>query len=229
MDRVHIGIFLKEPRPGRVKTRLAKAIGSEAAAALYTAMLGDSVTLAREAAAESELYFYEGALPGSFLPDLLDPSSLTIEQRGDDLGARLDAAAQAAAAAGRLPLLFLGSDSPDLPITHLRSALALLADHEVVLGPSTDGGAWCIGLQATFEGFFDDLPWSSASTFEALLGRALDLRLTVARAAEWSDVDELADLLALAERVRQNPDRAPRCRAWLDDNGHRLRRSNSNL
>jgi hypothetical protein len=229
VNRAHIGIFLKEPRPDRVKTRLAKAIGAEAAAALYTAMLGDTVTLARRAGASSELYFYEGAWPGAFLPEILDGASLTIEQRGEGLGARLAGATRAAADAGRLPILFLGSDSPDLPLSHLRGALTALADHDVVLGPSADGGAWCIGLRLAIEGFFDDLPWSAAETFEALVARGRALHLTIAEAPSWSDVDELSDLLALEERVRQNPNQAPRCRAWLVENAYRLVEANPNL
>jgi rSAM/selenodomain-associated transferase 1 len=229
VDGVHIGIFLKEPQPGRVKTRLAKAIGSEAAADLYTAMLGDTVTLAGRSSAASRLYFYDGARPDSFMPDAIAPGDLMIEQRGEDLGARLAAAMAAASGADRLPLLFLGSDSPDLPLSHLDGALAAFASHEIVLGRSRDGGAWCIGLRLAVEGFFDDLPWSSEKTYEALLDRAERLGLSIAELQEWSDVDELPELLELEERLRQNQERAMHCHTWLSQNIHQLKTKNPNL
>ena len=181
MQSVSLGIFLKTPRAGRVKTRLATSIGEEQAVSLYTSFLSDTVTLALNASARHLLLWSDDRPASEFLTGQVGerlracgPGHLTeLRQSPGDLGLRLATAWSDAAARDRDRLLMLGSDSPDLPATHLERALeALAGGAEVVLGPAEDGGVWCIGLSRAVPGFFDDLPWSEAHTGEALGNRA---------------------------------------------------------
>lgn len=212
--RPTVGIFVKEARAGHAKTRLIPRLGAAGAASLYTAFLGDTVTLARESGAGVVL-FHDGPAPGPELP----AGVAAVPQGPGDLGDRLETATGAAERDGRFPLLFLGSDSPDLPASLLGDALEALTRYDVVLGPATDGGVWCIGLQRAHPGFFADLPWSSRETGAALRNRALQLGLNPAALAPWSDVDDPADLDALIQRLTREGTTAPRTLAWLREHG----------
>jgi len=212
-----VGIFLKEARPGHAKTRLIPRLGADGAASLYTAFVGDTVTLARGSGAGHVVLFHDGPVPPG---DWDRAEAVSCRPQGPgDLGDRLEDAAAQAAAGGRFPLLFLGSDSPDLPSDRLEDALQALLRYDVVLGPAADGGVWCIGLRSPVPGFFADLPWSAAETGAALRNRARELGLNPAEVAPWSDVDEPADLDDLIDRLTRGGTHAPRTLAWLRTRG----------
>jgi rSAM/selenodomain-associated transferase 1 len=211
MHDSNLGIFVKEPRPGRVKTRLARTIGDARAADLYRAFVADTVTVALNSGARHCRIFHDGAPPSAWLgPGRGEFSELP--QAEGDLGDRL----QSAFASGPCPLLMLGSDSPDLPPELLRSALeALDQGAQTVLGATSDGGVWCIGLDRARAELFAGIPWSSTSTGDALRNRADALGLNRVEVAPWYDCDLQDDLDALIVRLRGRPDAATMTRQFL--------------
>jgi len=215
MEPIHIAIFVKRPVAGQVKTRLARSIGDRSAASLYTAMLHDTVTAATKSGVPSGLLVHEGADPQQWLPPLPAGWGLLPQVPGE-LGERLAAAVRAASNCSMLPVLLLGSDSPDLPQRLLREALEALSSHDLVLGPTADGGVWCIGLRAEQPGLFIDIPWSQPGTGAALRNRAEALGLKFADLTPWRDVDVWEDLLDLAGRLARAGGGAERTRAWLE-------------
>lgn len=215
MEPIHVAIFAKQPIPGQVKTRLARSIGESAAASLYAAMLEDTVSAVAESGAARVLVLHQGAEPRRWLPAGLPAGWELAHQAPGDLGARLAAGVAEAAGRAMLPLLMLGSDSPDLPRELLASALSLASTHDLVLGPTADGGVWCIGLRADRPGLFIDIPWSQPGTGEALRNRALELGLKIGELPQWRDVDVWEDLLDLAERLAEADGGAERTLAWL--------------
>jgi hypothetical protein len=220
-----LGIFAKEPRPGAAKTRLIPLLGSEAAASLYGAFVEDTVNLALGSTARHCRLWLDGPDPEDYvssdlavtLRDARHSGRLArSEQASGDLGDRLAAAVEEAAQRDELPLLIVGTDSPDLPAGHLDAALdALARGADVVLGAAADGGVWCIGVRRHVPGLFDDLPWSSETTGEALRHRVDALGLERIEARAWFDVDTPDDLRSLATRLREHPGRAKITRDWL--------------
>lgn len=207
-----LGIFVKEPLAGQAKTRLARAIGNAAAARLYEAFVADTLTLASNVGARHCRIFHDGAPPSGWLDGGVDGFDEWPQSAGD-LGQRLDRAFQD----GPCPLLMLGSDSPDLPRTHLRSALdALAAGAELVLGATSDGGVWCIGLDRPHPSLWTGIPWSSPATGDALRNRGDALGLNRVEVAPWYDCDLQEDLDALVRRLHDRPDAATMTRRLLD-------------
>lgn len=155
----HLVVFVKAPRLGRVKTRLARDIGAVAARAFYRRTTRTIL---------SEL---QGA--GRWRPWLaIDPDAAVnarrlwppdwrrIGQGPGDLGERM----------GRMmrdlpkgPVVIVGSDVPDIRARHVEHAFRSLGDHDAVFGPSADGGYWLVGLRRSpsVPDIFRDVRWST--------------------------------------------------------------------
>ena len=207
-------VMARPPVPGECKTRLAASIGARAAAELAAAMLGDVLdAAARLPAAERVLL----AAPGgaSTLAELAPPGWRVANQRGDDLGERLENAVVDLGASDRR-LVVLGSDSPTLPVELLAASLERLRPGRVLLGPTEDGGYWVIGVAARELDIFRDVPWGTEAVYQATRQRCDALGLEIVETASWYDVDDHRAMERLAAEVRADPSQAPRCAAWLE-------------
>ncbi len=210
-------VFVKAPRPGAVKTRLAEAIGPAAAAAFYRAMGRDVLEAAIEAGyplriayapaeAEAEITDWLGGEAGTFIP-----------QRGRDIGERMAGALAEAYAAGATKAVLVGSDIPALTGTHIRSAINGLSRFDAVIGPAADGGYYLIGFAADRfrREAFQGIPWSGPRVFERTLDRMAVLGLTVHRLPVLSDIDEPPDLHNLARAIRRREIEARHTAAFM--------------
>jgi hypothetical protein len=197
----------KYPEPGQVKTRLASAIGPQAACTLYRAFildlawrlepLGFPITWAHWPAEAAFASLVAGAR--------------CVAQEGRDLGDRMAHASAAVLAADPTPVLVIGTDSPHLPLAALKEAAnALAGDADVVLGPAEDGGYWLVGLRTPTPGLFEKIAWGDASVFTETLERAEDLGLRVHVAAGTFDVDEPDSLEELRAVLRRGEVDLPR-------------------
>jgi len=201
-------IFCRAPRLGAVKTRLAATLGAPLTLQLYRAMLRDCFALGRALApdaATAACYTPADAFAGE--SELgAQWSGARWPQRGGDLGARMLNALRDVRAQGFERAIIIGSDAPDLPLDYLRAAFALLRENDVVVGPSLDGGFVLIGAARPVpDAIFDGIIWSRADVCARLQRNLRAQNLKFARLESWRDVDELADLQALRERL-QNAD-----------------------
>lgn len=214
-------VVAKAPRPGAVKTRLARAVGEETAATLYRAFLEDTLATAaalgsRRPGIETVLYYApEEAAPEL---ELLAPHvSLFVPQVEGDLGLRLAAVVDALFAAGYDAVVAIGADSPTLPVEALDGAFdALVSSGRVVLGPTSDGGYYLVGVDRPELRIFDEIPWSTDRVLETTRDRALAFGLEVALLPAWYDVDEAGDLDRLRTDLAADARLAPHTRAALD-------------
>lgn len=196
-------VFGKLPRAGRVKTRLAPALGDEGAAELYDAFLEDVLARCRAAGADPELWVPRRPGAREELSRRHPGVDLRWQPEGG-LGARLRAAFEAAFRDGVGRALVVGSDHPTLPPGHLEEALAALGTADAVLGPTADGGYWAVGVRRRAwpraARLFEDVPWSTPEVTETTLARADEAGVDVRTVSAWYDVDEPADL----ERLRRD-------------------------
>ena len=107
------------------------------------------------------------------------------------------------------------SDSPHLPRSVLENAFETLAAHDVVVGPTHDGGYYLVGAKASHPTLFANDGMGTNSAYERLLSRARELELSVGFADPFYDIDVADDLTRLAEELRLAPERAPRTAKWL--------------
>lgn len=222
LDRTLI-IFARQPVPGATKTRLCPPLTPATASALYAAFLHDTLDRARGLSGVGPVVAYTPATAAGYFAELA-PDLVAEPQRGDDLGERMEraiaAALQRANAAGAVApsVVLVGSDSPDLPAAHLVAAFEHLeAGADVVLGPSSDGGYYLVGVRRPQPRLLRDVPMSTPTVLADTLAVAAAAGLAVALLPPWHDVDTAADLARLVDALRQAPPAvAPHTRAFLD-------------
>ena len=191
-----VGLFVKEPVPGRVKTRLTPPLSSEQACQLYRVALQETVE--RFLTARPTLVLCYAGRRDWFNQSF--PGLPLLAQSGDGLGLRLSNAVQALFSAGSGPVLLAGSDSPDLPTARIAEVLVQLQKNDVVTVPCRDGGFAVVGVRQPTTEVFAGIPWSTPQVLPATRERCRQLGLSYHETAGWEDLDELADLQRLVER-----------------------------
>lgn len=184
-------VFAKAPRPGFVKTRLG--LEPTAAASLYIRFVKQALTTACSLMDEAEVELCLDA-PCEAWSEF--PIRRTLQKDGD-LGIRLYAALERGLEAGHPKVVVVGSDSPTLPVDHLRWLVN--CDADVALGPTIDGGYYGIGCRRVSSAMFNGIRWSSANALRDTLLSIGSCDLSSAIGPGWFDVDTPEDLLALRQ------------------------------
>ena len=214
-DRVLV-IMAKAPRPGAVKTRLAPSLSPAAVTAFYRCLLGDTLALARSLG-DVEVALMCPDTDVNELAQLAGEGASVVAQKGEGLAAGLTSVFAHFAEGHQRRVIAFNSDSPHLPRSVLEAAFETLAAHEVVVGPTHDGGYYLVGAKASRPTLFANDGMGTSSALERLLARARVLELSVGFADPFYDIDEADDLTRLAEELRLAPARAPRTAAWLKE------------
>ncbi len=180
-----LAVFLKAPRLGTVKTRLAAEIGARQALRLYRVMASRTLAAVREAGLEATVWFTPADAAIEMRRWLGERWDLRPQSSGD-LGARLAASAQAVARGQGW--LAVGADCPRLDAALLREAADAVESGQIVIGPSDDGGYYLVGGPTPLPDLFTGMPWSTSGVLEetrARLGRA---------GAAWHELVTLRDV-----------------------------------
>jgi hypothetical protein len=194
-------VFVKAPRPGATKTRLAAHLGAEAAAAVYRALAMETARRTAPGRGEFDrLFFHAPADAGPELASWL-PGETCLPQVEGDLGERMAAAFEETFRRGAGRAALVGTDVPGLSRGVVREALAALDNHDVVLGPARDGGYYLMALARPCPALFTAIPWSTPAVLTATLERTRALGLSVRLLDPLRDVDTLEDLRAEWPRV----------------------------
>ncbi|HEV3468295.1 MAG TPA: TIGR04282 family arsenosugar biosynthesis glycosyltransferase, partial [Pyrinomonadaceae bacterium] len=220
MSRPACILMVKAPRAGAVKTRLVPPLSGGQAAALAACFARDAAAGLRRVVPEL-IVAYDPPEARAALGGLLPPGGVVwLEQRGADLGERLEAAAARAFALGFGPVLLAGTDSPTLPAAYVGRAAASLAagEADVALGPTEDGGYYLAGLRRPAPGLFQNVSWSTPQALRQTADNASRLGLRVLELPTWYDVDTFSDLSRLRDEIFNDAEargRAPATHRWL--------------
>jgi uncharacterized protein len=202
-------IMAKAPRPSHVKTRLLPHMSADQAAALYRCLLEDTLALVGRLRRVRIAIMCPPEDRAAF-GRLVGPHIQVASQTGDGLAAGLTSAFRDFAAAGFDRIVAFNADSPHIPQTLLESAFEALDSHEMVVGPTADGGYYLVGATRAHPGLFGGDRLGSARALESLVARLQELSLTVAMLPSCYDVDDPDDLARLEADLRVEPQRAPR-------------------
>lgn len=199
MIPVTLVVIAKAPVAGLAKTRLAVAVGEQAAADIAAATLLDTLDAVDATPVEFRVVALTGDL-GRASSSRQIRSRLNdlhvVAQRGDDFSARLaNAIADAAAAGGARPVLLIASDTPQVTAGLLAECAQALLETDVVFGMARDGGWWVLGVtEPAMAECLHSIPTSRSDTGPATLEALRDKGLAVTLVAGLSDVDTVADV-----------------------------------
>jgi uncharacterized protein len=187
-------VIAKQPIAGRAKTRLTPPCTPPQAAGLADAALRDTLDAVAEAPVGRRVLVFDGD-PEPWRPDGFE----VIAQRGAGLGERLQAAFDDIGQ----PALLIGMDTPQVTPTQLGDALDALADARIdsILGPTSDGGYWCVGFRDRVAGAFSGVPMSAADTYIRQRQKLRQLGIRVGVQPLLRDVDTIDDAWAVAARA----------------------------
>lgn len=206
-------IMAKAPRPGLVKTRLSQTLPPLAVTALYRCLVEDTLTLAKSLSGVKVAVMCPASDAGE-LERWLGSVVEIVAQKGEGLAAGL-ISVFAHFAGSRNHVIAFNSDSPHLPGPVLENAFQALAVHDVVIGPTHDGGYYLVGAKSTHPTLFENDGLGTTNALERLLARAKGLELSTSLTEPFYDIDVADDLIRLARDLELVPARAPRTAAWL--------------
>lgn len=201
-SRAVLLVFAKAPRPGNVKTRLARALGPETAAAAYRRMGRLIVDQLTGAPAETVVCFdppdAEDEVRRWLDPARSDsggplPERRYVPQGGGDLGARMARMFDLAFDGGG-PVVIVGTDAPAVDAGSIGRAIDALETADVVLGPSSDGGYYLMALREPCPELFRSIPWSTSGVLRKTAERVRRMGLEATYLEVESDIDTVEDL-----------------------------------
>lgn len=203
-----LGIFIKVPEEGSVKTRLVPPLSENQACDLYRAFLKDLFQRIQKLKKLSVTAFYSGTYPEQ-LEKILPKGWFLTAQQGDTLGSRLQHAFGMLLEEEESYAIIIGSDSPDIPLLAIKRAYTKLKHKDIVLGPSADGGYYLIGLKKQLPVLFENIPWSEGAVLRRTLEAAASHDLSLSLLPLWYDVDdvrslELLETMMLAKRIERS-------------------------
>jgi uncharacterized protein len=193
-------ILARHPEVGKVKTRLAAAIGDTAAAALYRAFLLD---LGRKLAAHPawDLYWAFAPADSPFPAEIADGEK-AFAQIGDDLGERMANAVERVLVDGHPSAVLIGSDIPHVSIATLEGAFrSLAAGAALVLGPAEDGGYYLVGA-TSLPPVFRGILWGGPAVLAETMAAARRAGIEPALVAPEYDIDDEKDLQRLRAEIQ---------------------------
>jgi rSAM/selenodomain-associated transferase 2/rSAM/selenodomain-associated transferase 1 len=192
-DRVII--FGRYPRPGRVKTRLIPALGPAGAAELQRRLTEKTLETVTKVASNRDIdveFRFEGGRARDLRRWLRNEVVFSGQGPGG-LGERMHNAFIDAFRGGCRRVVLLGTDIPDLKTDHLSEAFSALRHKDLVLGPSTDGGYWLMGLRRPID-LFRDIEWGTGKVLEQTLALENGNGPTAYQLESLRDLDTVEDL-----------------------------------
>mgnify|MGYP002641374543 FL=1 len=183
-------VFVKNIKLGKVKTRLAKTIGDDAAFEVYKKLVAITEKATANVEVDKRIYFSDVIIESKW------EGVPTYVQEGADLGERMQNAFNAAFADGYAKVILIGSDLPDMKEEILEEAFLSLEKSEVVLGPAEDGGYYLLGMQKDYNFIFEAMPWSKSNLLQITKAKLDAHQVGYSLLKTLNDIDNEDDLKA---------------------------------
>lgn len=179
-------VFVKNPELGKVKTRLASTLGKEKALEIYNKLIEYTRNVLVKIQTANIYVFYS-----SFVDFEDEWSNDIFEKRlqaDGGLGTKITSAVKKIFEDCN-QVIIIGSDCPQLTSSHIEDAFIKLETHNVVIGPSEDGGYYLLAMDSYYPGLFHDINWSTDTVCDETLQKAKYLGLNSCKIETLSDID----------------------------------------
>tara|TARA_B100001093_G_scaffold394394_1_gene381138 strand:+ start:61 stop:675 length:615 start_codon:yes stop_codon:yes gene_type:complete len=191
-------VFVRNPKLGTVKTRLAVTVGDKMALEIYMELMRHTAEVTQKLSADRKVFYSDKIEKYDVWTEM--SFSKALQTKGT-LGKRMENAFSSAFEQGYKKVLIVGSDLYSLKASHIEKALKQLDKKEVVIGPAQDGGYYLLGLNKKLPALFCNKNWGTSSVLKETLK---DLRTkSVALMEPLNDVDDFEDLKKETELLKK--------------------------
>ncbi len=188
-------IFAKAPIEGYVKTRLCPPLTPDEAASLHGSLVLDVLDRCQSLRGIDCILAGAPTREHPFFAAMKTRFKIPVwEQVGDDLGARMAQAFQSALGSSYQSAIIIGTDIPGITAPLITMASKSLQDHDMVIGPTVDGGYYLVGLRAPAPELFENIPWSTDTVFSLTQEKAKAIDLSLKILPKLRDLDTVEDL-----------------------------------
>ena len=198
MSNSLIMVFVRNPELGRVKTRLAKTIGDQAALEIYEILSKHTAKIISEIDSD-KLIFYSEKIQDNDIWTVINCKK-QIQTKGD-LGQKMLDAFQYGFSLGYKKIIIIGSDLYSLRPKHIESAFEQLENYDVVIGPALDGGYYLLGLNSVIPEIFKQKQWSTSSVLKETLSDLKEFNVNLLE--PLNDIDTYEDLKKEPQLLKQ--------------------------
>ena len=196
MPRTLLIVFVKNIKLGKVKTRLAKTIGNEAAFIIYKELVKVTENATQHLNSDKHIYFSDAVIDSKW------PNDFKTVQEGNDLGERMQHAFEQGFDQGYEHIVLIGSDLPSISTEIIQKGFKALQNNSVVFGPAEDGGYYLIGLSKMHTTIFQNKPWSTGNLLNITLEELKQQNIDVSLIETLNDIDTFEDLKQYPEFLK---------------------------
>ncbi len=186
-------LYVKNPIPGKVKTRLAADIGTRNAVEVYRRLLKISKEALQGIKYDIWISFDSHIDTNNIW---VDTDYKLIVQPEGDLGKKMENDFRRAFSKGYNRVCLLGSDIYDINSQIINTAFDKLISNDSVIGPSYDGGYYLIGFieKAFHRSFFEDIEWSTNQVYGSTINKFQIKKISTVTLPFLHDIDTIEDL-----------------------------------
>jgi len=196
-DKDALIVFVKNPLPGKVKTRLAQKIGVKNALSIYQKLLNHTLKTILPLTQDVIIYYADEVI----IDDMwAGHPFLKEKQTGIDLGDKMNNAFKDCFSKGYKKICIIGSDNLEIITEIIEQAFHELNDTDIVIGPSTDGGYYLVGMKAQYSEIFKNKSWSTSRVLEETINDLDNQTISYSLLKTLSDIDTYKDLKKAIER-----------------------------
>jgi rSAM/selenodomain-associated transferase 1 len=189
-------VFTRFPVEGKVKTRLAKNMGNKFAVSFFIACAEHTFKeLLKVKETGSELFLFcseENEI--ELVKQWTENNFNYYSQQGSDLGLRMYNAFDYVLKKGYKKVIIIGTDAPDISMNIIQSAISVLDNYSVVIGPANDGGYYLLGFKSKLVDLFSGIEWSTDSVFDNTIEKLNNSKIKYFMLGELTDIDTMEDL-----------------------------------
>ncbi len=196
-DKDALIVFVKNPLPGKVKTRLAQKIGVKNALCIYQKLLNHTLKTILPLTQDVIIYYANEVI----IDDMwVDPQFLKEKQTGIDLGDKMSNAFKDCFSKGYKKICIIGSDNLEITTEIIEQAFHKLNETDIVIGPSTDGGYYLVGMKTHYSEIFKNKSWSTSRVLKETTNDLDNQTISYSLLKTLSDIDTYKDLKKAIDR-----------------------------
>ena len=204
-------LFAKKPIAGKVKTRLCPPLSSDQAQQVAIQLIKLSV--------ETASAHWPGDIELCVWPDTEDEFLIGLSKQYDielstqvsgDLGRKMQVAMAKKVNMGHKAMV-IGVDVPQCSAENLMTAYTALKYDKNVIGPTVDGGYYCIGVNNPDATMFDNVHWGSEMAYAQTLSSCARAGIKFDTILQClNDLDNYEDLQTISKHI-------PQLSAWINE------------